>query len=164
MEVCIASHFFYPYEGGIETQIYEMIKRLYKSQINVKVLSFIPKEDLEKVKEFPYAECVPLKVKRVFIPKFSPPPFTFFSPSEVMRKFQKECSNIKIIHSFNELIGAVIYKKRRNNVFIHSQHNAVKDGTNFILWKIACNLATNVIYKNYFKGCNKIVSISRHIA
>jgi glycosyltransferase involved in cell wall biosynthesis len=164
MEVCIVSAFFYPYQGGIETQLYEMIKKLYENKVYVKVLSLIPKEDLGRLKEFPYADCVPINAKRVFIPKFSPPPLAFFSPFEIMNKFEKDCSDMKIVHSFNELVGSCIHRKLKNNIFIHSQHNAVKDGTSFILWKTICNLSNDIVLKKYLKRCDNIVSISRHIA
>lgn len=164
MELCIALAFYYPYQGGIEDQVYEMVKRLYENKIDVKVLSLVPKEELERLKEFPYAECIPVNVKRIRIPKAYPPPFSLFSPSELMRKFEKECSDIKIIHSFSELIGSIAYKKRKNNIFIHSQHNALKNGTGFFLWNSICNLTTDLIYKEYLQKCDKVVAISNHMA
>jgi glycosyltransferase involved in cell wall biosynthesis len=164
MKVCIILAFYYPYRGGIEDQVYEMIKRLHKNGVEVKVLSLIPKEDMDRLKEFPYAECIPVGVKRIRIPKSYPPPFNLFSPFEVMKKFEKECSDIKLVHSFGELMGSIVYKKRKNNVFIHSQHNALRNGTGFFLWNYACNLATKQIYSGYFQNCKKVVCISRHMA
>jgi glycosyltransferase involved in cell wall biosynthesis len=164
MEICIVCAFFYPFKGGIETQIYEMVERLYKNKINVKIISLIPKEDLPRLKEFPYAECIPVSVKRINISKFSPPPVVFYSPFEVMKKVEKECKNVEIIHSFNELMGAFAFRKKKDKIFIHSQHNTLKNGPNFFLWRNICNFETNYIFKKYYQKYDKLVSISKYIA
>jgi len=166
MEVCIVSTFYYPFKGGIEAQIYEMIKELYKYGVNVKVFSVIPKNDLPRLKEFPYAECIPVVVKKLFIvPKSYPPPIAFYSPFRLSKIFREKCGDIKLIHSFGELIGSLAFNGRtKNNIFIHSQHNALKNSASFTLWKIVGNLSTEFIYRGYFQKCKKLVAISNHIA
>lgn len=163
MEVCIASAFFYPYQGGIETQLYEMIKRLHQNKFDIKVLSLVPKQDIPRLKEFPYAECVPVNAIRINLPKFSPPPVLIFSPMELKRKFERECSSIKIVHTFNDVVGYSIYSGRTNNVFIHSQHNVLKDGTDFFLWRFITNSVVE-ISKRYMQRCSRVVAVSRHAA
>jgi len=162
VEVCIVNPHYYPFQGGIEKQIYELVKVLSKRGFNVKILTILQKGSEKEIKNFPYAECIFVTGKKIFLPKFYPY-VPIFSPIELMQKFKKDCKNIKIIHFFSDLLGTQLINFKGSHVFLHTQQNPITDDKLPTYINLYLKLRAKTELRKYYLNCDKTTVISNFL-
>jgi glycosyltransferase involved in cell wall biosynthesis len=161
MEVCIANVFSYTFNGGIEKQILELIKRLIEKKISIKFVSPMSRDDLNG--KLQNVETIYTPAKKVLLPNFYPP-IPIFIPILLNKIYEKKCRDIKLIHCFSEFFGPILIREKTDEqIFIHSQQNIVDMNGIYSPFKAMLNFIQKNTISKYFQDCDLIAPISGHI-
>jgi glycosyltransferase involved in cell wall biosynthesis len=151
--------------GGIEKQIYELIKHLTQKNIYVKYLTTFDEVDkkISSNNGFDGLEIINVKCKRIKIPNFYPK-VPVFSPISVKKAFEKDCKNADIVHSFNEFFSSFIASVKNNGqAHVHSQQNIIYADEVFFPYKMFFNFLQTYALSRYYKRCDLIAPISNFL-
>jgi len=161
MEICIVNGFSYMFNGGVEKQILELIKRLIKKKVKVKFVSPMTIDDLNG--DLLDTEIIYVPSKKITIPSFYPP-VPIFIPVSLNKIYEKGISKIKLIHSFTEYFTSMLLRKKLNDqILIHSQQTVINSNNIDMGKKIILNFLQKNAFSKFYNKCDKIIPISHFI-
>lgn len=144
---------YYPYIGGVETQVKEICERLVKRNFEIEILTTDPSGKLPKEEI----------INGVMIKRFNSwaPSEAYYFSSDLRRYLMENSNNYDLLHAHNYHAFPALYTayaKRKNNLVFTPHYH----GVGHTLLRSLLHIPYKYIAKNIFDKADRIICVSNY--